>query len=100
MPGATDVVYSSPSRRAVETARALAPGASIQVDARLEEINYGHAEGLAVEELGQRCPEVVSAWERGEDAPFPGGEGTADVLQRTRAFLGALGEGLGRALRR
>jgi broad specificity phosphatase PhoE len=93
-----DMVYSSPSRRAVETARALAPGASIQVDSRLEEINYGHAEGLTVEELGQRYPEVVNAWERGQDAPFPGGEGTGDVLQRTRGFLGSLGQGPGRAL--
>ncbi len=93
-----DVVYSSPARRAVETARALAPGAAIQIDSRLAEINYGHAEGLTVGELGRRFPEVVSAWERGEDAPFPGGEGTVDVLQRARAFLGSIGQGSGRAL--
>ena len=88
--GDFDVVYPVSLSRAVETARALAPGASIQIDARLDEINYGHAEGLTVEELGHRFPAVVGAWKRGEDAPFPGGEGTDDVLQRTRAFLGAL----------
>lgn len=93
-----DAVYSSPSRRALETARALAPGASIRVDPRLSEINYGQAEGLSPGELRERFPATVEGWERGEDASFPGGERTADVLRRVRMFLGALDQGSGRAL--
>jgi broad specificity phosphatase PhoE/predicted nucleotidyltransferase len=93
-----EFVYSSPSRRALETARSLAPGASIQIDPRLSEINYGQAEGLTPEELRERFPATVEGWEHGDDVPFPGGERTADVLHRARAFLGALDPGSGRAL--
>ena len=93
-----DTVYSSPLRRAVDTARALAPRAAIQVDQRLIEIDYGHAEGLTPDELRRRFPETAGAWDRGEDAAFPGGEGTTDVLRRARAFLGALAGSPGRAL--
>ena len=93
-----DQVYSSPMRRAIETAGPLAPGAAIQVDQRLTEIDYGHAEGLTPVELRQRFPGTTDAWDRGEDAAFPGGEGTADVLSRARAFLGALAGSSGHAL--
>lgn len=93
-----DTVYSSPLRRAVDTARALAPRAAIQVDQRLIEIDYGHAEGLTPDELRRRFPETAGDWDRGEDAAFPGGEGTTDVLRRARAFLGALAGSPGRAL--
>ena len=97
-PGEYDAVYSSPSRRAIETAEALAPRASLELDPRLHEIDYGRAEGLSFEELSRSFPGIVEAWERGDDVPFPGGEATADVLQRARAFLGALPDGSGRAL--
>jgi probable phosphoglycerate mutase len=93
-----DAVFSSPLRRAVDTTRALAPRASINVDARLTEIDYGAAEGLTIGGFRERFPETVEAWDRGEDAAFPGGERTADVLQRARAFLGAVGQAPGRAL--
>lgn len=93
-----DAAFSSPLRRAVDTARALAPRHSIHVDARLTEINYGAAEGLTISGFRERFPETVQAWDRGEDAAFPGGERTADVLQRARSFLGALGQASGRAL--
>lgn len=93
-----DAVFSSPLRRAVETARALAPRAAILVDARLTEINYGAAEGLTIEAFRERFPQTVDAWTRGEDATFPDGEATHDVLQRARAFLGSFGQASGRAL--
>lgn len=91
-------VYASPLRRAVETARALAPRASISVDPRLSEIDYGQAEGLTLDQLRRRFPKTVEAWDRGEDAPFPGGEGTGGVLQRARSFLDAIPQTSGRAL--
>jgi broad specificity phosphatase PhoE len=93
-----DAVFSSPLRRASETAAALAPHAAIRLDARLSEIDYGAAEGLTRAELRERYPATVEAWERGEDAAFPDGEATADVLERVRAFLASLGEASGRAL--
>jgi ribonuclease H / adenosylcobalamin/alpha-ribazole phosphatase len=93
-----DALFSSPLRRAVETARALAPHAAVRVDARLTEINYGAAEGCTPGEFRKRFPQTVEAWNRGEDPAFPGGETTEDVLRRARAFLGSLGQASGRAL--
>jgi len=82
-----DSVHSSPMRRAVETAKALAPQSSIHVDERLAEIDYGHAEGHNLASLREHFPQVVWAWDRGEDSPFPGGEGNEDVLRRARSYL-------------
>ena len=59
-------------------------------DPRLAEINYGEVEGLPISQLTSRYPELVAAWSRGEDAPFPGGENTADVQRRLREFLAAI----------
>lgn len=91
-------VYSSPLARAAETAAALAPGATIQLDDRLSEIDYGLAEGLTAAEARERFPDLRRAWEDGRDIAFPGGEDTAGVLARARAFLGALPQGPGRIL--
>ena len=93
-----DRVFASPLRRARETAAALAPDASIAVDARLAEIDYGRAEGLTLAELTREHPGIVAAWEQGEDAAFPGGEATKDVRQRARAFLASLDGTSGRTL--
>ena len=83
-------VFCSPLRRTRETALLLQPGAEPFADARLAEINYGEVEGLPIKQLASRYPELVAAWSRGEDAPFPGGENTADVLRRLHQFLGAI----------
>jgi broad specificity phosphatase PhoE len=91
-------VYSSPLRRAVETARALTPAASIEVDDRLSEIDYGKAEGLTLAELRASFPEIPAAWERGEDAAFPEGEDNGSVLRRLRSFLATLNEASGEVL--
>ena len=83
-------VFCSPLRRTQATALALQPGAELNQDSRLAEINYGEVEGLPIKQLASRYPELVAAWARGEDAPFPGGENTADVLRRLREFLTSL----------
>lgn len=95
---AWETVYSSPLRRAVETARALAPRAAVQIDERLTEIDYGQAEGLTVLQLREAFPRIGEAWARGEDSPFPSGEGTDDVLQRVQCFLGSLANASARSL--
>lgn len=85
-----DSVHSSPMRRAVETANALAPHSLIQVDERLAEIDYGHAEGHSLASLREHFPQITEAWDRGEDLPFPSGEGSEDVLRRARSYLESL----------
>lgn len=104
---ATDRFYSSPLRRARETAeivtaerratepqpgatgtdRAAAPNRAITGDDRLREIDYGAAEGLHVDQLARRYPDIPTAWSRGEDPPFPEGENQAAVAHRLTAFI-------------
>ena len=83
-------VFCSPLRRTRETALLLEADATPLADPRLAEINYGEVEGLPIKQLAARYPELVAAWGRGEDAPFPGGENTASVHRRLRDFLMAI----------
>jgi broad specificity phosphatase PhoE len=83
-------VFSSPLLRAVETAVALQPNAPLHCDTRLTEINYGVIEGMTFDQLVLLYPEIVAAWSRGEDVPFPGGENMADVNRRLVAFLDSI----------
>ncbi len=70
-----EAVYSSDLRRAQETARAVADllGRPLILDPRLRERDPGPISGLTVEEIRQRFPEVVRAWEA-DLADFPGAE--------------------------
>ena len=83
-------VFCSPLHRTQQTAQGLQPGAELHADPRLAEINYGAVEGLPIKQLAARYPELVAAWSRGEDAPFPGGENTAAVQSRLHDFLAAI----------
>ena len=80
-----DAVYTSDSRRAVETAE-LAFGDSgipIHRDPRLRECDYGELNGRPATEVER---------ERGRrvDEPFPGGESYRQVVVRMRSFLDQL----------
>ena len=57
------------------------------LDARLEEIDYGHCEGLTADEARHQFPRLAAGWDRGEDVRFPDGECTADVARRLSAFI-------------
>lgn len=91
-------VYSSPARRATETAAFLSPGSTIQTDARIAEIDYGEVEGLHYHELQVTFPDITAAWERSEDPRFPKGENTTDVSERLASFLASLASDDGSAL--
>lgn len=82
-----NAVYSSPLRRAKETAGRLWPGTPAIPDPRLAEIDYGEAEGLDYPALRDLHPGIVKAWAKGEDPRFPRGENTGDVLARLDDFL-------------
>lgn len=82
-----DVVYSSPSRRALETASAIARqhGLAPIIDDGLRERNAGEFEGMAIPDVLAAYPTV---WED-RDADLwgwspPGGETFAEVLARVR----------------
>ena len=78
-------VYSSPARRAVQTARIVSPNAPIHTDDRLLEMDYGPYEGTDL-----RCPppEIVTFFSDFVHNPAPKGmEQLGEVVQRTGAFV-------------
>ena len=82
-------IYSSPRRRALETAATL-PAPAV-VDERLREIDFGTLEGRSYEEIRQEQPELFRRWmETPTEVDFPGGESYADVRARAVAALDAI----------
>jgi probable phosphoglycerate mutase len=78
-------VITSPLRRAVDTAGAIAAAHSltVEIDARLIELDYGEWDGKPMREIPY---EAWAAWHA--DASFrpPGGESLAEVTARIGAF--------------
>jgi len=90
-------LVSSPLPRAWQTAVLLAEEAgcdpaAVELDPRVVEISWGAWDGLTATEIERRDPEL---WRRRLDdafaeAPPNGGESRAAILERARAWLGAL----------
>jgi len=82
-----EAVYSSPLRRAMQTAEPLAAclGLVVQTDPRLMEINAGVFQHRLRAELPDLFPEAYSRWLSGEpDFVIPGGESRRDLMRRGR----------------
>ena len=80
-----DHVFTSPLRRAVETARIIAPNVPAAADNRLIEMDYGPYEGI---DLRDPPPEVVTFFSDFVRNPAPAGmEQLSQVVARTGAFL-------------
>jgi broad specificity phosphatase PhoE len=86
-----DAIYSSPLKRAVETAQIIAAhlGLSCQVVEDFREVNVGDLEGQPVTpELWERHNRIIYAWFNGDkEARFPGGEDYHALWARTQAGL-------------
>lgn len=83
-----DFVYSSPMQRAIQTANIINPNkVEARIDNRLSEQDYGEAEGLNIQQLQDKFPEVIQGWAESKDICFPGGENTSDVEKRLFSFL-------------
>ncbi|HEY4026624.1 MAG TPA: histidine phosphatase family protein [Candidatus Dormibacteraeota bacterium] len=85
-----DAVYSSPRRRATETASRIASAAGTDVSCLdgLAEIDFGAFEGRAFQEIAAASPELYDRWMSEPAAVrFPGGESYADVKLRATAAL-------------
>jgi len=83
-----DAVFSSPLRRAVQTAlpTAAALGQEVRVVPGLQEINAGLFQGLLWSEIEVRYPDEARRWLAHEpDFVVPGGESRAQLMQRGRA---------------
>lgn len=79
-------LYSSPLRRAVQTAQPIAQrlGLDLVIHPDLREIDVGQVSGLSNEEFAQRFPEVYTRWLNKDDLDFtwPGGEQRRAFFQR------------------
>lgn len=82
------VVYSSPLRRALETAREIARGAPIEIVEDLREITYGDWDGRAWSEIEADHPEIAARKMRDwRGVTPPGGEPWENFADRVkRAF--------------
>ncbi len=86
----SDLVYTSPMSRCKEMATSLFKDAKIIISNKLNEINYGDAEGLTYKQFKKQFPEIDIKWKQGKDPKFPKGENTKDVLKRLNSFLNEL----------
>jgi broad specificity phosphatase PhoE len=83
-----DRVLTSPLRRSGETAGLVAPGASLEMDPRLLEMDYGRWEGLTYAEIEAADAAARRRWEADPARLHcPGGESGDEVAARVTAFL-------------
>lgn len=79
-------IYSSPSKRAMETAELL--GLEIKsYEHNLQEFNYGKAEGIYFEQLIKNYPSIQQSIDNNEDFTFPEGENYSDVFSRVNTCI-------------
>jgi ribonuclease H / adenosylcobalamin/alpha-ribazole phosphatase len=90
--GGIDLVVTSPLRRALETARAVADAAGVplSVDEALVETDFGSWEGMTFGEVMARWPDEIAAWMADPDVAPPDGESFASVGVRVSAALDRL----------
>jgi probable phosphoglycerate mutase len=87
VPGSVARVYTSPLRRAQQTAEAIAAvsDADVEIDERLVELDYGEWDGKPLTEM--RTPRGEMWFADPTFAP-PGGESLVAVTARVEAFCG------------
>ena len=80
-------VFTSPLRRAYQTAAAIAAvcGAPVEVDERLIELDYGDWDGRALADVP---PDAWAAWRADPRFAPPGGESLVAVTARVGDFCG------------
>ena len=79
-------IVTSPLRRALETAVAIAEphGLPVETDERLVELDYGDWDGAAMSDV---TPAQWSAWRTDPAFAPPGGEALLDVTARVASFM-------------
>ena len=85
-----DLVYSSPLKRAVKTAEAIASFQKIEVNTveNLIDFDYGEWQGLTSGEVKEKYPELYQDWlDTPEQVSMPGGESLESVLNRAMPFV-------------
>jgi ribonuclease H / adenosylcobalamin/alpha-ribazole phosphatase len=81
----TDLFFSSPSKRCKQTVKLFSK--QVIEEDRLNEIDYGDAEGKDIKYLEENYPIIIKGWKKGEDPKFPNGENSSDVEKRIINFF-------------
>ena len=85
-----DFVYSSPLRRAVDTAGAVAGRWNLEVNPveNLNDFHFGEWQGLSLQDVEEQYPELYRDWlDTPEQVKIPGGESLEDVRRRAVPFI-------------
>lgn len=72
-----DYIFSSPLKRAYETAKILCDGSKKQVNIveEIREINFGQWEGLTIKDIREKYPDVFEEWRNDKkEGKFLGGD--------------------------
>ena len=80
-----DAIYSSPLKRAVDTAKAIAQVHHLEVNIEpdLRELDVGELDGLREKEVNQRYGEFWKEWRKGDGSiHLPGGESLEELQRR------------------
>ncbi|MDP8911236.1 MAG: histidine phosphatase family protein [Actinomycetota bacterium] len=87
-------VYTSPLRRARETAEivAAAAGVELRVEPHLREVDVGDWTALTVDEVQQRFPEQYARWRAHETHGWNGGESYETLGERVVPALLTIGD--------
>jgi phosphoserine phosphatase len=88
-----EAVYSSPLKRALKTAHAIASFHKLQVITAqsLIDLKFGEWEGLTVPEVQKKHPALFQEWvETPHLVKIPGGESLDDITARVKAFINNL----------
>jgi broad specificity phosphatase PhoE len=92
--GPGDRIVSSPLDRALSTARAIAAatGATVELDERWREVDFGAVEGLTFDEVERRWPDIGRRIAAGETSiDWPDGEAATAFGARVRTAWDSLG---------
>ena len=83
-------IFSSPLKRAIQTAKLFQSNKKIKLNNNLKEINYGKADGLNFSQLKDKFPSIIKGWNNKKDVRFPSGENNKMVLSRVNHFTNTL----------
>ncbi|MBM4447064.1 MAG: histidine phosphatase family protein [Chloroflexi bacterium] len=85
-----DAIYSSPLKRAFDTAQAIAShhNLTVQVEPDLREMEVGELEGVSIAELGTNFSQFLLQWRQGQGVnKLPGGESVVEMADRVWATI-------------
>lgn len=87
-----DIVYSSPIKRALDTAHLLFDDVNIVTDERIREMNFGPLEGQRIDDIPKEYQEAYhNLWCHPElSNGIPGGETYDEIETRVHSFLNDL----------